>query len=42
VNDNELAIQELDPDFTANSVLGVGASDTGVDRTFTVVAICMN
>jgi hypothetical protein len=38
---NALATQELIPDFTANSVTGVGISDAGNTVNFVVTAICL-
>jgi hypothetical protein len=38
---NNLAIQDLTPDFTANSVTGEGISDAGGTVNFVVTAICL-
>jgi hypothetical protein len=38
---NNLAIQDLNPDFTANSVTGEGISDAGGTVNFIVTAICL-
>jgi hypothetical protein len=38
---NNLAIQELNPDFTANTVTGEGINDTGATVNFIVTAICL-
>ena len=44
-NGDEVAIRELNPDFTANTVTGVGISDTGGgvgnQQNFVVIAVCL-